>query len=123
MLRVAWELYLMVGMGKMLILGHIVSSVPKNHGVFRPLSLDTLIDGGQRQVDHARACVPCPIKGGVGGAAHGTMQGRGVLFPESGLELTAYLVSPRRGGLCPGFSSGVAEISGGMGGGGGESCC
>ena len=23
------------------------------------------------------------------GAAHGTMQGRGVLFPESGLELTA----------------------------------
>ena len=64
-LRVAWELYLMVGIGKMLILGHIVSSVPKNHGVFRPLSLDTLIDGGQRQVDHARAFVPCPIKGGV----------------------------------------------------------
>ena len=50
---------------EMSILGHIVSSVPKNHGVFRPLSLDTLIDGGQRQVDHARACVPCPITGCV----------------------------------------------------------
>ena len=37
-------------------------------------------------VSHAQSRV---LAGYLNGAAHGTMQGRGILFPESGLELTA----------------------------------
>lgn len=36
MLRVAWELYLRYG--KDVNLGHIISSMPLNHGVFRPFN-------------------------------------------------------------------------------------
>ena len=114
-LRVAWELYLRDGKDVFWDTSSVVFQ--RIMGCFGLSSLDTLIDGGQRQVDHARACVPCPIRCCVGAAdaAQGTMQGRGVLFPESGLKLTAYLVLPPPGGLCLG--SQVGEISKQNGGG------
>lgn len=58
-------------------------------GCFRLSSLDTLLNGGQPQVDQACACIPCPLRVYIAGAAAGTMLGRGVLFPESSLVLTA----------------------------------
>ena len=111
MLRVAWELYLRHGKNVHFrdtssvvylwirgCFGLTPSSKVASYRVIKPELVS------HTQSWHLRSCLK--------GAAHGTMQGRGVLLPESSLELIAYVVHPPPGGFWPGFSSG------GWGGGG-----
>lgn len=95
MLVVAWELYLYHGMD--INLGHIISSVPLHHLVFKPFNTkETLNKGSQLWGDHAWACVPSPvmiIRWYSRFLTWGGRWGGGVAFCEPSKDLFTWTIS------------------------------